>query len=877
VRRLRLGAFGVAVFVAAAALWLVLVTPGFEACRRHFGHDFLPFYVAGSLAREGRHADLYNLDVIRTREQHVARDADLALGDAVGPWWNPPVFAWPFAAVSGLSFGAALAVWIATNLAAVAGALLLLYRLSPQHRGLVTVLVLASAPFLQSLTHGQNTPISLLLVVAIAHAWRGGRDVLAGALTGLLLYKPQLAAAIAAVLVLHRGWRAAGGLLAVVIVLLGAGMLTMPGALSDYLHRMPLNLHRVQVENPYLWERHVTLKAFWRLLIQGRGPGETAPLVLALTAITALPFAAGLVVAARRARRRNIPADLLIASTVAAAPLLMPFYFDYDLLLLALPAVLIAPHVSSRHRRIVIALWAALYLWLFVNPYVGPAMRFNLVVPLLGCVAAVAVRRAFWTAPGPEETLPLSPELRGEGRGEGHLPRVAEKPPLTLTLSPAYRGEGTDESPRTLRKRLWKSGGAIGLFLLTLAVAGPLMDRDGGDGKLGLGYDFLPAYVAGHFARTGQFTRMYDRTAFSELQTQIIRDAGLDMDGRYGAGLNPPHFALLFAPFSALPYRTAAAVWLGINIVLYTASLVLLVRMLPIEARRDWKTWGLVPLLVTASMPFLQAAGHQQNTFLSLLILVSTVTLWRTRRAFAAGAVIGLLFYKPQLALVVAVVLAIDLGRRAVLGLGVTGMALLLLTVWAMPGALAEYFRTLPGNLDWIQNHHPYNWGRQVTPLGFARLLFQRRGAEDAMPLVVALTVVTALPFAAGLFFTVGRAARMNIPTDRLIAATIAASPLLIPYYLDYDLLLLSVPAVLFASEVMNRETWHWADRWTLRAWVGLYLWSYANPGVSGMMRLSLTVPLLAAVTAGLIARALRPERVVARPEAEPEPLRLAA
>src|SRR5437867_4958585 len=260
------------------------------------------------------------------------------------------------------------------------------------------------------------------------------------------------------------------------------------------------------------------------------------------------------------------------------------------------------------------------------------------------------------------------------------------------------------------------------------------------------------------------------------------------------------------------------------------------------------------------------------------MIHAGTVTLWRGHSAYVAGAVAGLLFYKPQLALVVAVVLAIDLGRRAVLGLGVTGMALLLLTVWAMPGALPEYFRTLPGNLDWIQNHHPYNWGRQVTPLGFSRLLIQGRWAGETTPLVIALTLAAALPFAAGLFFTVGRAARTTIPTDRLIAATIAASPLLIPYYLDYDLLLLSVPAVLFASEVMNRETWHWADRWTLRAWVGLYLWSYANPGVSGMMRLSLTVPLLAAVTAGLIARALRPERVIAAEQSEPDqPLRLAA
>src|SRR5256885_3633418 len=157
------------------------------------------------------------------------------------------------------------------------------------------------------------------------------------------------------------------------------------------------------------------------------------------------------------------------------------------------------------------------------------------------------------------------------------------------------------------------------------------------------------------------------------MQNQVIRAANLEMDGWYGACLNPPHFALLFAPLSALPYRTAAAVWLGINVLLFVASLVLLVRLLPAEARRDWKSWCLIPLLATASMPFLQAAGHQQNTFLSLLILATTVTLWRNRQAFAAGAVVGLLFYKPQLALVVALVLTVDLGRRALLGLGLTG------------------------------------------------------------------------------------------------------------------------------------------------------------------------------------------------------------
>ena len=36
---------------------------------------------------------------------------------------------------------------------------------------------------------------------------------------------------------------------------------------------------------------------------------------------------------------------------------------------------------------------------------------------------------------------------------------------------------------------------------------------------------------------------------------------------------------------------------------------------------------------------------------------------------------------------------------------------------------------------------------------------------------------------------------------DRLIAAAIAATPLLMPFYFDYDQLLLAIPAVLLAAE----------------------------------------------------------------------------
>ena len=405
--------------------------------------------------------------------------------------------------------------------------------------------------------------------------------------------------------------------------------------------------------------------------------------------------------------------------------------------------------------------------------------------------------------------------------------------------------------PPSLCKRLWLAGGGIGLFLLTLAVAGPWVDPSHEPGKIHLGYDFLPAYVAGHFARTGEFEKMYERVAFSEMQARVIKEANLEMDGRYGAGLNPPHYGLMFAPLSALPYRAAAAVFLGINVVLLAGSLVLLARMLPGE----WRLRGLVALLVMASMPFCQAMGHQQNTFLSLLLVSAAVTCWRGGLPFAAGVYAGLLFYKPQLALVLSLVLVADMGRRAALGLGVTGLVTLLVTLAYTPGALDAYVHQLPVNLDWIQNHLPYNWSRQATFLGFWRLLLQGSRPGAPWPVTRVLWGISALAGLTAIAVAFFRARRTGGRRDRLIGAAVASTPLLIPYFMDYDLLLLAVPAVLFANDVIRRGSMSRADTWLLRGWVALYLWAYLNPGLSGLLHVSLTVPLLALVAGGLIVR----------------------
>jgi len=177
----------------------------------------------------------------------------------------------------------------------------------------------------------------------------------------------------------------------------------MPGSLEDWLHQLPANVHWMQVEHAYLWERHVTLKAFWRLLLQGREAGEATFFTTALTWISEVAIGGGLVRTAIKSRRSStdekVRRDRLITATIATMPLLMPFYFDYDLLLLAVPAVLYATERISNPERMLdkdrwfTARWVALFLWMFVNPAFALHTHVSGSVILLGAVAITSIRR----------------------------------------------------------------------------------------------------------------------------------------------------------------------------------------------------------------------------------------------------------------------------------------------------------------------------------------------------------------------------------------------------------------------------------------------------------------------------------------------------
>ena len=152
----------------------------------------------------------------------------------------------------------------------------------------------------------------------------------------------------------------------------------------------------MQFGQTYIWERQVTLGAFWRLLLQGREPAARSNAVGMLTILSQATLAIALFIQWRQSRENeNEDArESFLITAMTAMPLLLPYFLDYDLLLLAVPATLYARRFISNPPHLGSASWTALYVCLLINPGLGRLTHVNLAVPLL-CVTVVAMLGKF--------------------------------------------------------------------------------------------------------------------------------------------------------------------------------------------------------------------------------------------------------------------------------------------------------------------------------------------------------------------------------------------------------------------------------------------------------------------------------------------------
>lgn len=398
---------------------------------------------------------------------------------------------------------------------------------------------------------------------------------------------------------------------------------------------------------------------------------------------------------------------------------------------------------------------------------------------------------------------------------------------------------------------MWLCVAAVGLITVVATVTNAFLPA-GRSTTLGdLGHDFLAFYSAGRLVHSGQSDLLYSLSAMEAVQRSIARVEGIDnVAPPVAPWWNPPHAAVPFAPLSTLGFYNALAIFSAIGMVCLATSAWMLKRLLHgIDAPNRAKL--LVPAALIAAPATLQALGHGQNTFLSLLLVTLIVAAWRGRLPIAAGLACALLCYKPQLAAIVSLALLGTLGWRVGVGLMLGLVPIALATVSLLPGTLMAFVARVPANLNRIQLELPYVWHRHVTFNGFWRFLVQGNAPAETSTVVTLLSFACVAAIGGGLALCWWRLRglidlRDEVALDRFIAAALLATPLMMPFFFDYDLLLLCVAGVLIGREMLVQPDASRAAKLLRIVGPIAFVWSMFNPAMAEIAGLNLTVPLLA-------------------------------
>jgi len=315
--------------------------------------DFKMFYTAAVALRSGHAADLYNRDYYISAQRQLLPSLPLA---DVKTYTHPPYELLVFWPLSFLSYKAACYCWLAIAIAlgVICGRLLGGY-----------AAVLGLFPFLAMLLEQQDSVLALLLLIGCWRAWRGGREVLAGFLLGLALFKFQIVLPLALVLLFWRPAIWKGLAISSAIAVLLSVVLVGPAGMRSYTRYISSMAHDSAASVSARYQMDPRTNATLRGLtyeIFSRG-GESTPPVAARV----MPFAVGLLdllclAAAARFMRSDAALEAKFSVAVLSALLVSFHLLMHDLLWLAVPFVLLRG-VRARWPLLIFYLAPLVYLF----------------------------------------------------------------------------------------------------------------------------------------------------------------------------------------------------------------------------------------------------------------------------------------------------------------------------------------------------------------------------------------------------------------------------------------------------------------------------------------------------------------------------------
>ena len=252
--------------------------------------------------------------------------------------------------------------------------------------------------------------------------------------------------------------------------------------------------------------------------------------------------------------------------------------------------------------------------------------------------------------------------------------------------------ESIATAPAALPRRVRRFVTLLGI--VTWAVLALNLIRPGALGWNGhiKGEDYAHFYTLGRLVADGRADLLYDTSGQSAYLSTAIPGA----PPTFFIPVYGPQVALGFRPLAAIPYVPSLILWSAITIAVFWACCLATLRACPNLAwcRRD------VLLLIAASPALWQLVLHGQNSIVAMASLTAGGMLLQRRSDLAAGAALGILFYKPQLALAVGAVLLVTGRWKAILGMAATTIAQVAIAWMAFGGetliAYARMIQQLP-------------------------------------------------------------------------------------------------------------------------------------------------------------------------------------
>jgi len=185
---------------------------------------------------------------------------------------------------------------------------------------------------------------------------------------------------------------------------------------------------------------------------------------------------------------------------------------------------------------------------------------------------------------------------------------------------------------------------------------------------------FRTLFTSGYMLRTHDARDIHDPDKLGNLSDRLV-PLGLTLNQPMD---HPAYEALLFAPLSLLPYRTALVAFIVLNL----GVIAWCVRLLQLSLRVLSERWIFFPaLLFPAFFPVTYALTRGADSILLLALLAGALAWIRTGRDLQAGVLVGLGVFKFQIVIPIALLFLLWKRWRFMLGFGISSATAALISL----------------------------------------------------------------------------------------------------------------------------------------------------------------------------------------------------